>query len=64
MKSGKMIMDSDKIEIELSACEDEFETLTMWEKGFIESIRDQFDRTNFLSEKQLDTLKTIYDKVV
>jgi len=56
-------MDSEQIETQLSVCEDEIEELTDWEKSFIISIRDQFDRVNHLSQKQLDVLKKIYDKV-
>lgn len=57
-------MDSDQIETQLSVCADELEKLTDWEKSFIESISDQFDRTAHLSTRQQEILKQIYDKVV
>ncbi len=34
--------------------------LTAWERSFMESITDQWDRTNRLSEKQLEILERIY----
>jgi hypothetical protein len=36
--------------------------LTKWELSFFTSIKDQHDRTGFLSEKQLETLEKIWLK--
>jgi len=34
--------------------------LTSWETGFLTDLRDQFDRRNDLSQKQMDRLELIY----
>lgn len=34
--------------------------LTDWELNFMESITDQFERTNSLSERQIEILERIY----
>jgi hypothetical protein len=34
--------------------------LSDWERGFIVSVRSQFDRTNSLSKKQQEILERIY----
>jgi hypothetical protein len=36
--------------------------LTEWEKGFIESISDQWSRKRWLSERQKVTLGNIWDR--
>lgn len=36
---------------------------TDWEKEFLESVSEQWDERQRLSEKQRDTLKDIWDKV-
>lgn len=36
--------------------------LNAWELGFLASVADQFDRIEFLSEKQIDTLKKLYEE--
>ena len=36
--------------------------LTEWEKGFIESISDQWGRKRWLSERQKTTLGNIWDR--
>lgn len=48
----------------LEVASDELEDLTDWEANFIESITDQYNDTEFLSKKQIEILKKIYDKVV
>jgi hypothetical protein len=50
--------------VELDVCESEMDRLSPWECSFIESVRDQFNRGRDLSEKQLDKLHLIYEKVV
>lgn len=37
--------------------------LTRWEREFIESVSDQFGRRGSLSEKQVETLRKIYERV-
>lgn len=39
---------------------DEGFDLTSWEESFMESITDQFDRTQSLSDKQEEILERIY----
>ena len=34
--------------------------LSSWEKGFMESITDQFERSGSLSERQTEILERIY----
>jgi len=34
--------------------------LSPWEQNFMESITDQFDRSRYLSEAQIETLERIY----
>jgi hypothetical protein len=36
--------------------------LTKWERGFVESVTDQWDRDRSLSEKQKEVLGKIWDK--
>lgn len=36
--------------------------LTEWEKGFVESVSDQWERRRSLSEKQREILGKIWDK--
>jgi hypothetical protein len=36
--------------------------LTEWEKSFVDSVADQFDRKGTLSPKQTATLRKIYDE--
>ena len=38
--------------------------LTKWEEDFIESISNQFDIRNSLSDKQIDILEKIYTEKV
>lgn len=49
-----------QIEHMLKSCEEEARGLTNWERGFLESLRDQFDRRSDLSDKQVDLLEKIY----
>lgn len=48
------------IEGMLAACEDNIHRLTKWEADFIESLREQFDRTHTLSDRQVEILDRIY----
>lgn len=53
-----------KVRTQLEVCESELDSMTDWEKGFIESISEQFFDNGYLSKPQQDTLQRIYDKVV
>ena len=54
-----------QIEQVLSACEDNTERLSEWERDqFIPSLRDQFDRYGRITEKQQEILDRIYQKVL
>lgn len=55
---------NDQIDIMLDVCASETDKMSDWENSFIESVTNQFDHNGVLSEKQLTTLKIIYDKVV
>ena len=62
--SGDSSEDTKKLEYMLDACENEARGLSKWEQSFLESVRDQFDHTRSLSEKQKEILERIYvDKV-
>lgn len=37
-------------------------TLSAWELGFLASVADQFERNGKLSERQLETLKKLYEE--
>jgi hypothetical protein len=43
---------------------DEAVNLTPWETQFMESLTDQWERTRWISEKQLSTLEDIYTEKV
>ena len=47
----------------LEHCSDFTERLSAWERGFIESIAEQFEQRGALSEKQQETLDRIYTKL-
>lgn len=34
--------------------------LSKWEENFVSSVSDQLDRTNYLTEPQIDKLESIY----
>jgi hypothetical protein len=46
----------------LSYLETEIHNMTEWEKGFVESIADQWNRRRTLSDKQKITLEQIWDR--
>lgn len=47
----------------ITDCENRDDKLLEWEQGFIQSVREQFDRRGSLSEKQHETLEKIWEKV-
>lgn len=48
----------------LECCENKARNLTHWERSFLESVQDQFDRSGHLSEKQVEILERIYTEKV
>ena len=48
----------------LDAVAHQARNLTKWEEGFIESISDQWGRSGFLSERQIEILERIYAEKV
>ena len=52
-----------QIEFVLEHCTDNWQRLTEWEQGFVESVADQFNRRGTISEKQEDVLERIYVKL-
>lgn len=53
-------MSPDNISRFIEALEQPKKTLTRWEEDFLVSIRDQFDRTGELSERQFEILEKLY----
>jgi hypothetical protein len=51
---------NEKVEYFLDACETEARNLSKWESDFLLSLRDQFDRSGALSDKQYEILERIY----
>ena len=47
----------------LKACTDNLDDLTSWEESFIESVNEQFQNRNDLSDRQCEILEKIYDKL-
>jgi regulator of sigma D len=47
----------------ITDCETRDDKLSEWEQGFIQSVREQFDRRGSLSDKQLEILNNIWEKV-
>lgn len=56
-------MQMDDTEQLIADCEARETKLSEWEAGFVQSIREQFNRKGSLSEKQLETLEKIWEKV-
>jgi hypothetical protein len=50
----------DTIGLWIEAVNTEGRNLTAWERSFMASIADQFDRTGSLSERQIEILERIY----
>lgn len=48
----------------LDAVISEARNLTKWEEDFITSVYDQWERSGFLSERQLEILERIYTEKV
>ena len=54
-------MDDAAVDFILDALSSE-DRLSAWERSFVESIRDQWDRNRSLSERQKECLGNIWDK--
>jgi hypothetical protein len=39
-----------------------YSELSTWEKGFVDSISEQYEEKNFLTDKQKDKLESIWDE--
>ncbi len=57
------MIDPDDIPEMIRDCVQRESKLSDWEKGFIQSIGEQHDRTGSLSAKQSEILERIWDKV-
>jgi len=60
-------MDDDDIENAIEDCQSATSAsncpFNEWEEEFIESIAEQWSEKSYLTEKQMDTLQRIWDKV-
>ena len=60
-------MDADDIEYGLNECLEQLEVsncpFTDWEKEFLQSASEQFERKGGLSEKQQEILEKIWEKI-
>lgn len=56
-------LDLSRIAEVLAAIADNAEKLTEWEQHFFESVHGQWDEHGRLSDKQLEVLERIYQKV-
>lgn len=54
-------VDAKTINIWITALEDQTDRMTPWEVDFITNVSDQFENGE-LSEKQITTLKNVYEK--
>ncbi len=53
----------DQIHQMLECCLENEERLNDWERKFLDSITDQYDRNGDLSDLQIETLEKIYVKM-
>mgnify|MGYP003442239273 FL=1 len=58
-----MTFDKDEAFEQIGDCENRSEKLSDWELEFIDSISHQLTRTGSLSEKQIEILDRIWNKV-
>ena len=52
--------DDETLEHWLTVIEEEGRDLSKWEEDFIESLREQWDRGRWMSERQREILERIY----
>lgn len=57
------MIQQDEIDTYIKDCESRESKLSEWEQGFIQSIREQFDKCGALSVKQNERLELIWDKI-
>ena len=58
-----MAVDREEFQQMLEDCEERESKLTEWEQGFIQSMRDKFDRGYPITEPMDETLTKIWEKV-
>jgi len=56
-------MDWEEVESQIEDCEKRSEKLSEWELSFIDSISRQFAKTGALSERQIETLDRIWERI-
>ena len=56
-------MDKNEVYEQIQDCENRSEKLSDWELGFIDSISRQLAKTGSLSQKQIETLDRIWERV-
>ena len=47
----------------ITDCENRESKLSDWERGFIDSVRNQIQKDRALTDKQVQTLETIWERV-
>jgi hypothetical protein len=57
------MIEQDDIDTCIKDCENRESKMSPWEQEFIQSIREQFDRSGGLSPRQNETLEKIWEKV-
>ena len=53
-------LDKNRIGEVVQACAENINRLSDWERNFIESVSDQWDRKHWLSDRQEEILERIY----
>lgn len=53
----------EEVEQMIEDCENRESKMNDWERDFIQSVREQVDRGNGMSPKQIETLEAIWDKI-
>ena len=62
MNQSAIIMEDD-VEAMIDDCMKRESKLSSWELSFIQSISDRYDSKGCLSEKQLETLDKIWERI-
>lgn len=57
------MIQQDEIDQYIKDCENRESKMSPWEQNFVQSIREQFDRSGSLSPLQNERLEEIWDKV-
>lgn len=53
----------EEIALMVQDCENREEKLSDWERGFIDSLSNQLSKGRTLSEKQVDKLNSIWERI-